>query len=1323
MYRLLFIIILIKLTRTFAYTSSLGCNILDYYDDLEYEARGFSYDYVDPVATKSCNGCNNGNSCCDINNGEQYREHGTHNGIFRASGCARWACAKANELGISNPYFAINEPAFYTGTYTECKLYDGPGQASAGECFETHGDSVCGGHDSKCRPKPGVGCDGVCRCDQQRASTFPYHVEYQYCACVPHDQGAVTRSHPQPHIDTLWTELYKLEGCGCKTRAPEREACTQVDNPHPGNSDKGGFVNYLLGDMNSPDTCVTFDTCGPGYGNHVLSYIYNEYNHDLETTIPTTKVDDYGCKRCPSGTYSDSTDPNWCFDCPDGTYAGISCEGGWQGGLGQWYDQTCYSIDGNTNRGNTQCYTATKRCQKGEYATDVTTTHSYSDTTTCHKCPRGKYMEEDNHVNTECIQCQASDVANCDTCDLSSGSRCAFCCYGNSLVSQGNLQLCPADTYEDTYNAVASCKSCPAGRSQQTEGMNYCYCDAGYQLDGVNTYASSKSSACIPCPAGRYGALLTVKNSAFDMCEDCNVGTYSLAGQEACTDCLAGRYQDESASGSCKYCDPGFAQPNDGSSTCIQCAKGTYAGNSGHTECYDCPEGKFQDGRDPTQCVGCPIGRTKVTQFAVPEKLWSGFCGAGCNANRNPYNQIVNHEDIRTWTPTTTNKIGECIITCKENYAGRTSTPEIAGGVVDKICATINRATGFCGCSPCDPDDCDYDSDPHNRCCNPSYSHLCPRKIATYNTADTWGFGVSSVAHDSTDVDSVCESNSCGLGEWLGKHRVYNTNTCFQCPDGTYMDEDFPHSNTACKDCPSGKSSNDARDDCRDCPAPQTNQAGVCKGCPVGHYYKDGVCEDCPGGKYADEIGLTECKVCAAGKGGKYEGGTFYQWEKNLAKNKCKHRPTKERRECLRHGYATSMGSNGLNVDDLLNAADYDDTTICQQLADLGKCAGGWGNDNYRVRIWACCPAECEAAGTWHPMCSIEHAREWLAKEWYAGMWDDYYAGIRATSGFGTKYPPPYHDDNGNLVTPDNEHVATQYYMYRGTQWTPDGESEATSCVDCPSDRISVDGQCAHCPAGEGKIDGTCTTCPIGKVRHDNGASCEPCNTLGEYQDETGQEECKICPDGGYITKDNVICEQCPASMSQNKFSEGDNTCMGDTTLRSMTVTDETSWNTMDKTNLYTHKTTHNEKRHTFKAIIFFIRNLIRSLINRRMKMQKQDMVISTSFKNKLDSSNRNEIDVVMPKEKPATSDDCTFADIDTTSQTTAFDIQLIEVGDIGLVCKGQIPITKLELVSTDADGNDQFKYYCYTNSTWQTGVDISSDSTYDCNGKKYYVN
>ena len=143
------------------------------------------------------------------------------------------------------------------------------------------------------------------------------------------------------------------------------------------------------------------------------------------------------------------------------------------------------------------------------------------------------------------------------------------------------------------------------------------------------------------------------------------------------------------------------------------------------------------------------------------------------------------------------------------------------------------------------------------------------------------------------------------------------------------------------------------------------------------------------------------------------------------------------------------------------------------------------------------------------------------------------------------------------------------------------------------------------------------------------------------------------------------------------------------------------------------------EQREQFQSIIQYVKDEIEAMPNRRIEIPKEVMVLSDEFLQGL--GDREKVELVIPKAKtPAKIQDpasaCEEKDVDLAAQEAAYDVSLGE-GDISLLCRGDDPVTKLEKLTNG------FEYACFENGAWLGTESIDHDGSYECAGKKFYVN
>jgi len=255
-------------------------------------------------------------------------------------------------------------------------------------------------------------------------------------------------------------------------------------------------------------------------------------------------------------------------------------------------------------------------------------------TSSCEKCPVGKYAEVGS---TMCAHCPAGRVRNgndCVSCAVGEfasayDTECQTCAVGkfNTKVSQSVCNACPAGWAdndasegincdkcligEDTkgLKAQSECSDCIEGRYNEEQGKSDCdYCATGR----YNTQTGSTvHTDCLPCGAGYYNDQTGQQN-----CKSCLVGTYSTqTARVTCANCLAGQYQEQEAQQSCKDCPSGYKTQSYGYSGCTDCFPGQYQTWPGQSFCNACEAGRYSDVH-AVYCTDCPEGYYVSTNYA-----------------------------------------------------------------------------------------------------------------------------------------------------------------------------------------------------------------------------------------------------------------------------------------------------------------------------------------------------------------------------------------------------------------------------------------------------------------------------------------------------------------------------------------------------------------------------------------------------------------------------------------------------------------------------------------------------------------------------------
>ncbi|EKX34804.1 hypothetical protein GUITHDRAFT_118978 [Guillardia theta CCMP2712] len=356
----------------------------------------------------------------------------------------------------------------------------------------------------------------------------------------------------------------------------------------------------------------------------------------------------YFIVECPEGTYSDVAGLLACKSCPilmsspaaADSVALCYCPVGYYGANGG----ICVPCDVGffmDRAGSTSCL----RCPFN-YITESIGSTSIEDCT----CPEGYYQDMSapgvivfgRPLERICRACdfgtykEEPGPQECSDCDSykttrRQGSVSRFnCSCASGFYDTGNRSCvaCPVSTVS-SLNLFGSCSFCPANMiklQNQTDGVEYCACDRGYEMTGgiCSACVAGKykdmygDDPCLPCPTGATSFVASISRSQCTcvglgveidgMCVvcpaqpvQCPVNRTSLPGAATIHQCV---------------CKPGMRETSDG--TCVTCDGQINSCPLGMTsspqstsinDCV-CKQNYFKNGRDPGTgnwiCSPCP---------------------------------------------------------------------------------------------------------------------------------------------------------------------------------------------------------------------------------------------------------------------------------------------------------------------------------------------------------------------------------------------------------------------------------------------------------------------------------------------------------------------------------------------------------------------------------------------------------------------------------------------------------------------------------------------------------------------------------------------
>ena len=244
---------------------------------------------------------------------------------------------------------------------------------------------------------------------------------------------------------------------------------------------------------------------------------------------------------------------------------------------------------------------------------------------------------------------------------------------------------------------------------------------------------------------------------------------------------------------------------------------------------------------------------------------------------------------------------------------------------------------------------------------------------------------------------------------------------------------------------------------------------------------------------------------------------------------------------------------------------------------------------------------------------------------------------------------------------------------------------------------------CSKCPRYQHSVDGVCT----------DDTAYLACNCTSAACPESGDTYFSI----GRHDRDDSECRQ-PTWVEEQIGQEVERPTT-DYEIKQVFQNMATIFEAPVQTGNTTQPASKEEQREQFQSIIQYVKDEIEAMPNRRIEIPKEVMVLSDEFLQGL--GDREKVELVIPKTKtPAKIQDpasaCEEKDVDLAAQEAAYDVSLGE-GDISLLCRGDDPVTKLEKLT------DGFEYACFENGAWLGTESIDHDGSYECAGKKFYVN
>ncbi|XP_071958738.1 uncharacterized protein [Antedon mediterranea] len=864
-------------------------------------------------------------------------------------------------------------------------------------------------------------------------------------------------------------------GYYCPRGSSEPQECTEGDycETH-GLSDvtapcKEGHYCISKASRIDPEDGITGDVCPPG----------RYCNAGTGVNPP----------KCPRGKYSSAsglTDIDQCSNCTAGFY----CEDEGLTTVTDPCDPGYYCPTGQQSSNPFHCETGyycpegspdQVPCQSGSYQDEIAQS-------TCKICLSGYY-------------CDVAD-APIDDYTMYPCPQGYYCPNGTEFNTQFS---CPNGTYgsQQQLEDDGECTECPPGK--------YCFgtgntdttddCEAGFWCKGrASTSVPTDGVTGQECPEGKFCVAGTPAP------ENCPVGTWSdsvgLQNVSLCQACTEGYYCNgtglTSPSGPC---DPGFycvsnavsATPND-TVTGGPCTKGHYCPGATPSP-IPCEAGTFMTETHADECNICYAGFYCVTGYE-PERCPAGFyCPAGTGYD---------------WQPCPTGTFST-----NDGLSNETQCTQCSAG---KYCAETN-ATMVTG--KCDPGYyCVEGSDTPTPEVNFKGTaglcyegHYCPIATSTPSPCPRGTFSnITKLTNDS-------ECTDCLYGQYCETEGlVYPTGDCYA---GFYCLRGAKDPNNPIVDETSGP-------------------------CPVGYYCPNGTSYPlaCLPGTYNPSIGQSECLECEPG----YwcpENSTDYQDTPCPTGHYCPAgTPSSDQYPCPKGYYNDYEGQQTLDDCKPCPPGKFCETSGLS--SDSGSCDAGW----YCVRgAWSRTPIDlgdsnstsscfCASNSTGGQCMPGQFCPEGSSEP--TPCTRGYYCDAFGLANETDECDPGYYCTLGASVSDPVDNVTGNecpegHYCPRGTYdpiQCPAGyfsnttrNDEIGDCLDClPGYYCEGSGLTKptaicdagfYCPGGQNTSRPAEYTCSPGHYCPESSPQERTCE-LGLYQDEWGQEECKICPEGYY---------------------------------------------------------------------------------------------------------------------------------------------------------------------------------------------------------------
>ena len=572
--------------------------------------------------------------------------------------------------------------------------------------------------------------------------------------------------------------------------------------------------------------------------------------------------------------------------------------------------QAGYSVNLVTLSPLTDLAVTVDTCPAGAY--------SVPDSSTCTKCPAGKYSGSTSASSSDaCVACDAGSYSTAE--GATSVGTCVSCSPGTYASGSGG-------------SSAGVCLSCPLNSNSfsGSKSISSCVCNAGYSgpnggtctacgtgvwcLNGASNNCplhsnssalSSTLSQCL-CKPGYFGDTSLPTPDSATLCSVCKEdhfcpggavnytsvcpdGKYSLPGSDDVGDCVCPVHstsqQKSSQSAQC-VCESGYYKVYTagallGGWQCEVCKPGEFCYDNTNRTCppHSVSTGVAKSVQDCYCVAGYSNASTQTEQQLCVDCPANSYC-----LGKGQVSQCVSH----AVSPTQSTDATKCF--CDWGWKGvnnsacvACASPTFCYSGIEARCSegTFSEPLSWdrSNCS-CIPGRWGPRGGPCIKCTAGKYN-LLPGCVACNNQTDTDCIKCEvGTASSLEGRNTTCDA--CPNGTYSGPAGATN---CTRCPNGTYslgkagtctkcpLGWYAPEGSVKCLACPRDTYLNlEGQGDvsaCMPCPlgtvsARLGNPDPECSACPPGTYQLNGECTSCPAGSYS-RVASVACKPCLPG--------------------------------------------------------------------------------------------------------------------------------------------------------------------------------------------------------------------------------------------------------------------------------------------------------------------------------------------------------------------------------------------------------------------------------------------------------------------------